>query len=126
MSKASEYRECPECHLMFIPYRPYQKFHSDKCRVKNRKGKPSKYIKKRQRKLTCANCKTEFLSNRINARFCSLECQKTFYESIKEPKERRHCLQCGTEFRSAHFSKRYCKPECYAEAAMERRHSAIS
>jgi len=108
-------RLCP-CGKMFTPYRSFQHYHSDACRVKFEKGRPSSYTKRPFVMVKCKQCGTEFRTNDGKQHYCSHECYvKHETERHVEPETRR-CLNCEKEFTTSHWMKRYCGDQCRKEA----------
>ena len=106
---------CP-CGKMFTPYRAFQRYHNDDCRVKFEKRRPSRYVKKVVSTVKCGQCGKEFQTNDGKRAYCSKECYLKHEEDRHVEAEERACLQCGTKFTTAHWAKRYCSSECRREA----------
>lgn len=115
-------KKCPICNSYFEPYRPYQKYCCNDCRLGAYKIIYKYKIKETVLK-TCKQCGKEFLTNNKNKIYCSNACmteyQNNFYK--KKEKKKRKCLICGKEFLSTHHAKKYCCHECYIVAAEKRR-----
>lgn len=106
---------CP-CGRMFTPYRSFQRYHSDDCRVKFEAKRPSRYVKKTYEVKKCKQCGTEFRTNDDKKVYCSHECYLA-HEALRHvPVEERLCPVCGQTFTTTHWSKRYCSSECRREA----------
>ena len=102
---------CP-CGRMFTPYRPYQRYHNDACRIKFESKRPSRYIKKVYVTKQCPVCGTEFKSNDDKKVYCSHECYLKHEEQRHVAVEERVCVICGQAFITTHWSKRYCSDTC--------------
>jgi predicted nucleic acid-binding Zn ribbon protein len=111
---------CPKCGRMFEPYRSFQKYCSDGCRVKATSHRPTAYIKQSARKIECDHCQEQFEAVGVHRRFCSDACREAFYAKRNKPKDTRNCLICDEEFKTSHWLKRYCSEECRREAARRR------
>ena len=110
---------CP-CGKMFTPYRSFQRYHSDECRVKYETKRPSRYVKKLFETKTCPVCGTEFKTNDGKKVYCSHECYLTHEDQRHVEAEERGCLMCGATFTTTHWAKRYCSAECRRAARQER------
>jgi len=100
------------CGRVFTPYRPYQKYCNDDCRVKYSTGKHSRYIKKDVETKTCQECGKPFDTNDGKRKYCKDKCYLKHELKRRKPKVERTCPTCGTTFKTSHWSKRYCKDEC--------------
>ena len=116
VADAFDTRRLCACGRMFTPYRTFQRYCSDKCRVKYSKGKASAYVKKSYEVRKCKECGKEFRTNDDKRHYCSDECYQTYQSKRRKPQELRTCLVCGREFTSSHWLKRYCSEECRMEA----------
>jgi len=112
----SDPRRLCACGRMFTPYRPFQRYCSDKCRVKFTKARPSAYIRKSFETRKCKECGKEFRTNDAKRHYCSAACYEEFQRKRRATPEKRVCMVCGKEFVSTHWSKRYCSSECRMEA----------
>lgn len=103
---------CPGCSRMFTPYRPFQRYCSDKCRIKIMHGRPSSYTKKQIVARECFECKKVFSTNDDKRHYCSQACYDKHQLNRRVPKESRNCFICGKHFESSHWAKRYCSETC--------------
>jgi len=115
-SYVGDIRRLCACGRMFTPYRSFQRYCSDKCRVKYTKARPSAYIRKSFETRKCKECGKEFRTNDAKKHYCSTECYEEFQRKRRAAPEVRICMICGKEFVSTHWSKRYCSTECRMEA----------
>lgn len=115
---SSDTRRLCACGRMFTPYRTFQRYCSDKCRVKYTKAKPSAYIKKSFEIRTCKECGKEFRTNDSKRHYCTRECYYEFQKKRRAEPETRVCMVCGEEFETTHWSKRYCSADCRAKARL--------
>lgn len=106
---------CP-CGKTFTPYRSFQRYHNDACRVSQEAKRPSRYIKRRIEDRTCPVCSIVFKTNDGKRTYCSHKCYLKHEEQRRVPGEERACLICGTKFVTAHWAKRYCSTTCRREA----------
>ena len=117
-------KTCP-CGREFTPYREYQKFCSEACRIKYGTSK-SRYVKKPIRTKVCKNpdCKKEFKTPDSKKVYCSNDCYLHAQELRHTKPTIRLCPVCGQSFISAHGLKTYCSAECRAEARKDRHYEA--
>jgi RNA polymerase subunit RPABC4/transcription elongation factor Spt4 len=106
---------CP-CGKMFTPYRSFQRYHNDACRVKYEAKRPSRYVKKVVVTKTCPQCGKEFESSDDKKVYCTSTCYLAHEATRHVDPEERVCLVCGAKFTTTHWSKRYCSAECRREA----------
>jgi len=111
-------RLCP-CGHVFEPYRSFQHYCSDECRIKYSKGKTSYYTKKDYKEVACKECGKTFRTNNSQKHYCSKECYLLFQEKRHVDSEKRKCFVCGKEFETTHWAKRYCSSECRMLARKE-------
>jgi hypothetical protein len=112
---------CETCNKQFMPYRPFQKYHSDKCRLIAHE-KEYRYVRKPDVTRQCRQCGTEFVTNNKKKVFHNTKCQKEYQIENRnnlEPDERT-CAYCGDKFETTHHAKKYCHTDCYDEAKKER------
>ena len=107
---------CPGCGRMFKPYRSYQRYCSDYCRIKITEKQPSRYVKRDTVEAICKNCNKPFKTNDSKKHYCSKECYHEFQLKRHAEPEERHCFNCGKPFSTTHFIKRYCSDGCRREA----------
>lgn len=100
------------CGRMFTPYRSYQRYCSDKCRIKYTSARASTYVKKPVKRQACKNCGEVFETNDAKRHYCSDACYHQFQLKRRSPKEQRTCFTCGKTFETTHWAKRYCSEEC--------------
>lgn len=114
---------CPKCGRMFRPYRKFQKFCTDWCRVQFNSKKPSRYQKKPMVEVQCRQCNKTFKTNDSKRHYCDHDCYVAAQEERHTEPEERICFNCEKPFRTTHFIKRYCSEECRIEAKEKRRHA---
>ncbi len=105
-------RLCPGCGRMFEPYRSFQHYCSDRCRIKVTSKRPSRYIKKPAVLHECYQCHQVFKTSDGKRRYCSKECYDLSQLARRVRKEVRQCFECGKKFETSHWAKRYCSEEC--------------
>lgn len=105
------FRLC-RCGRVFEPYRSFQRFCSDQCRVKYSKGKKTTYVKRPVERRECKECGREYETNDGKRKYCSRTCYDAYQLKRHKAPEKRHCLVCGTEFETTHWVKRYCSESC--------------
>ena len=105
---------CPGCGRMFEPYRSFQRYCSDRCRVKVEKRRPSRYKKKAIVARVCKNCGQEFKTSDDKRHYCSNACYIDFQAKRRRDPEVRRCMNpaCDREFTTTHWAKRYCSEAC--------------
>jgi hypothetical protein len=106
---------CP-CGKMFTPYRSFQRYHNDACRVKYEGKRPSRYVKKLYEVKRCLQCDVEFRTNDGKQKYCCNACYLKHEASRHAQPQERACLVCGKTFTTTHWSQRYCCKECRREA----------
>ncbi len=113
---------CSYCTNRFEPYRPYQKYCSDKCREKA-VGQRYKYRKKKEINKVCPDCGKRFVTVNPKKVYCTNICYLNHRARIYKPaeKEKRVCPKCGTQFESCHPNKKYCSKMCYILVNKERK-----
>ena len=102
---------CP-CGKMFTPYRSFQRYHSDACRVKYEKRRPSRYVKKPLVVKECLQCHKEFNTNDSKQAYCTHACYLLHEVERHVESVERTCIVCGEKFTTTHWMKRYCSKEC--------------
>ncbi len=107
------------CGRVFTPYRSFQRYCSDACRVKANKARPSKYKRRPTVKIRCQECGQEFETNDGKRRYCSRACYVAFQLKRHVPSETRVCMRCGKRFTTTHWLKRYCSESCRLEVKYE-------
>ena len=113
------YTKCLSCGSLFKPYRPYQKYCSDECRLKVNKVK-YRYVLKKTRAKVCIQCGKHYLSNDSKRKYCSDKCCQDANFYIKTKKHKMICPVCGEDFVTAHYAKKYCSNVCYVKARDKR------
>jgi predicted nucleic acid-binding Zn ribbon protein len=103
---------------MFEPYRSFQRYCSDRCRVKVEKRRPSRYKKKPTVRRECKQCGATFETNDDKRHYCSNACYALHEAHRRKESEVRRCMNpaCDKEFTTTHWAKRYCSEECRKEA----------
>ena len=118
-------KRCEVCKRPFVPYREYQKYCSDACRVKAGIDKRKLYKKNSIKEKICPICEKIFKTNVRNKRFCSTKCyEEARLNGFYYQKKKAHvctCANCGKEFETTHGIQKYCSQKCYIEAASKRR-----
>lgn len=104
---SSNRKLCP-CGKMFTPYRTFQRYHNDACRVKYEAKRPSRYVKRKYEDHECPQCGTIFNTNDGKKIYCNNECYLA-HEAARHVKPHIvNCIECHKDFITTHWSKRRC------------------
>lgn len=73
--------------------------------------------------MKCEKCKSEFIPNTCNQKYCSSFCYKSAKRHRNHEKNKVNCIceYCGETFRSYNDGVRYCSPACISRATADKR-----
>jgi hypothetical protein len=114
-------KECPHCGNKFVPKSKLQIF-CNACTEDQKRKNVTKI---------CPGCGVQFETNRMDKKFCTINCQREDDLRKKRKNENEQCKSkqshdkicpmCGVEFVAQYRHKVYCSAECQSRACSKKK-----